>query len=123
MGKKHMVIIGMLLAFISILKFNNGYKITITNNTDKVVTDLELKYKVGVSIQTIRKIEAKKSWKYNIDTSSLEAENAIILKYKNNKDNVYEESIVGYLEKGYNGQADVAINKIDENGKLEIEVK
>jgi len=123
MGKKHMVIIGMLLAFISILKFNNGYKITITNNTDKVVTDLELKYKVGVSIQTIRKIEAKKSWKYNIDTSSLEAENAIILKYKNNKDNVYEESIVGYLEKGYNGQASVAINKIDENGKLEIEVK
>ena len=123
MGKKHMVIIGMLLAFISILKFNNGYKITITNNTDKVVIDLELKYKVGVSIQTIRKIEAKKSWKYNIDTSSLEAENAIILKYKNNKDNVYEESIVGYLEKGYNGQASVAINKIDENGKLEIEVK
>ena len=123
MGKKHMVIIGMLLAFISILKFNNGYKITITNNTDKVVTDLELKYKVGVSIQTIRKIEAKKSWKYNIDTSSLEAENAIILKYKNNKDNVYKESIVGYLEKGYNGQASVAINKIDENGKLDIKVK
>ena len=127
MGKKHMVIIGVLLvsllAFINILKFNNGYKITITNNTDKVVTDLELKYKVWVSIQTIPKIEAKKSWKCNIDTSSIEAENAIILKYKDNKDNLYEESVVGYIEKGYNGQANVEIDKFDENGKLEIEVK
>jgi hypothetical protein len=127
MGKKHMVIICMLLvfllAFISLVKFNRGYKITVINNSDKVATNLELKYKVGDTIQTIPKIKAKKSWKYNIDTSSLEGENAIILTYKDNKDNLYEESVVGYMEKGYNGQANVEINKVDENGKLEIEVK
>lgn len=127
MSKKHMVIIGILvvflLSFISFVKFNNGYKITITNNTDKVVTDLELKYEVGDTIQIIPKIEAKKSWKGNIDTSSLEGENAIILTYKDNKNNLYEESVVGYIEKGYNGYANVVINKIYENGKLEIEVK
>lgn len=127
MGKKQMVIIGillvLLLAFISNVKFNNGYKITITNNTDKVVTDLELKYKVGDTIKTIPKIEAKKSLKCNIDTSSLEEENAIILTYKDNKDNLYEESVVGYIEKGYSGYANLGINKFDQNGKLEIEVK
>lgn len=43
--------------------------------------------------------------------------------YKDKSDNIYEESVVGYLEKGYKGQSNVSINKIDEDGKLEIDVK
>ena len=87
------------------------------------VEKLELKYKVGNIIQTISQIESKKSWKDTIDTNAIQGGNSIILTYKDNKGNSYEEYIVGYLEKGYNGKANVVINNIDENGKLEITIK
>ncbi|WP_459480959.1 hypothetical protein [Clostridium saccharoperbutylacetonicum] len=114
-----------LLVVIGILKFNfsSRYKISITNNTNKTIENLELRYKVGDIIQNISQIESKKSWKGTIDTNSIQGENAIILTYQNNKGTSYEEYVVGYLEKGYSGKADVVINKIDENGKLEMEVK
>lgn len=114
-----------LLVVIGILKFNfsSGYKISITNNTNKTIENLELRYKVDDIIQNISQIESKKSWKGTIDTNSIQGENAIILTYKNSKGTSYEEYVVGYLEKGYSGKADVVINKINENGKLEMEVK
>jgi calcineurin-like phosphoesterase family protein len=128
MNKKNTIIIVglvvvLLLIVINFVGFNKGYKITITNNTDKTVVNLDLKYKVGDIIKTIPQIEPKKSWKDNIDTSSIQGENAMILAYKDNKGNSYEECVVGYLEKGYNGKASIVINKIDDNGKLELEVK
>ena len=129
MSKRNEIIISVVILFllgvIGICKFSfsSGYKIYITNNTNKTVEKLELKYKVGNIIQTISQIESKKSWKDTIDTNSIQGENAIILTYKDNKGNSYEEYIVGYLEKGYNGKANVVINNIDENGKLEITIK
>ena len=129
MSKKNKIIIGVLILFllgvISIYKFSfsSGYKISITNNTNKTIEKLELKYKVGNIIQSISQIEPKKSWKDTIDTKKIQGENAIILTYKDNKGNFYEEYVVGYLEKGYSGKANVVINNIDENGKLNITIK
>lgn len=129
MSKKNKIIMGVLIVCLLgvvghvKLNFSNGYKISIVNNTDKTVANLELKYKVGNTIQIVSQIEPKESWKKKIDTNSIQGENAILLTYKDNKGNSYEECVVGYLEKGYNGQANVSINKIDENGKLEIDVK
>ncbi|WP_194192452.1 hypothetical protein [Clostridium chrysemydis] len=129
MSKKNKIIIGVLILFllgvVGILKFSfsNGYKISITNNTNKTIKKLELKYKVDSMIQNISQIESKTSWKYTIDTNSIQGENAIILTYKDNKGNSYEEYVVGYLEKGYSGKANVVINNVDENGKLEITIK
>lgn len=129
MSKKNKIItsivILLLLGVTGIYKFSfsSGYKISITNNTNKTVEKLELKYKVGNIIQTISQIESKKTWKNTIDTNSIQGENAIILTYKDNKDNVYEEYVVGYLEKGYSGKANVVINNINKNGKLEITIK
>lgn len=126
MSKRNKIIISVVILFllgvIGICKFSfsSGYKIYITNNT---VEKLELKYKVGNIIQTISQIESKKSWKDTIDTNAIQGGNSIILTYKDNKGNSYEEYIVGYLEKGYNGKANVVINNIDENGKLEITIK
>lgn len=119
------IVIFLILGFIGICKFSfsSGYKICITNNTDKTVERLELNYKVGNTIQTISQIESKKTWKDTIDTNSIKGENAIILIYKDNKGTSYEEYIVGYLEKGYRGKANVVINSIDTNGKLEIIIK
>ena len=128
MSKRNKIIISVVILFllgvIGICKFSfsSGYKIYITNNTNNTVEKLELKYKVGI-IQTISQIESKKSWKDTIDTNAIQGGNSIILTYKDNKGNSYEEYIVGYLEKGYNGKANVVINNIDENGKLEITIK
>lgn len=129
MSKKNKIIISVLVVFLIVVigvfkfSFSSGYKISIDNNTNKTIENLELKYYVGNTIKTISQIEPKKSWKYNIDTNSIQGENSIILTYKDNKGNSYEESVVGYLEKGYSGKSNVVINKIDDNGKLEIEVK
>lgn len=58
-----------------------------------------------------------------MDTNNIQGENAIILAYKDNKGDFHEEYIVGYLEKGYSGKCNVIINNINENGKLDIEIK
>ena len=129
MSKRNKIIISVVILFllgvIGICKFSfsSGYKIYITNNTNNTVEKLELKYKVGNIIQTISQIESKKSWKDTIDTNAIQGGNSIILTYKDNKGNSYEEYIVWYLEKGYNGKDNVVINNIDENGKLEITIK
>ncbi|NME83296.1 hypothetical protein [Clostridium sp. SM-530-WT-3G] len=129
MSKNNKIIISVLVVFLIIIisvfkfSFSSEYKISIENNTNKTIENLELKYQVGNTIKTISQIESKKSRKYDIDTNSIEGENSIILTYKDNKGNSYEEFVVGYLEKGYSGESNVVINKIDDNGKLEIDVK
>ena len=128
MNKKNKIILGLLTLFllgcfvVFKFSFSSGYKISITNNTDKTIENLEVRYKSGDIIQSISKIESKKSWKYTIDTNSFEGGNAIVLTYKDNKGNSYEEYIIGYLEKGYSGKVNVVINNIDENGKLDITI-
>lgn len=130
MSKINKIIIGVLILFllgiIGVFKinFSNGYKISITNNTNKIVRDLEIRYKTGgVVIQNIPQIQPKDSWEYIINTNNIQGENAIILKYKDNNGNSHEEYIVGYLEKGYYGNSNAIINNVDKNGKLEIEIK
>lgn len=129
MSKRNKIIIGVLILFllgiIGVFKvnFSNGYKISITNNTNEIVRNLEIRYKAGgVIIQSISKIQPKDSWKYTIDTNNIKGEDAIILEYKDSKGNSCEEYIVGYLEKGYNGNINVIINNIDKNGKLELNI-
>lgn len=127
MIKRNIVIICLLLVFllifISMIKFNTGYKITIINNTDKTITNLELKYKTGSIIEIIPQIESQKYWKNKIDTNKIFEENAIILVYSDDNGNSCEEYVVGYIEKGYKGQASVIIDNIDDNGQLEIKVE
>lgn len=133
MSKRNKIIIGVLILFllgiVGVFKvnFSSGYKISNTNNTNntnKIVGGLEIRYKTGgVIIQSISQIQPKNSWKYTIDTNNIQSENSIILKYKDNKCNSYEEYIVGYLEKGYRGNVNVAINNIDKNGKLDMKIK
>lgn len=129
MSKNNKIIISslilFLIIFISIFKFgfSSGYKISIENNTNETIENLELKYYVGGTIKIISKIEPQKFWEDNIDTNSIQGENSIILSYKDNKGNSHEEYIVGYLEKGYSGKSNVIINKIDDNGELEIKAK
>lgn len=129
MSKRNKVIFGIsVIFFILVLCFVNislslGYKITISNNTNKTIENLELRYSVGDTIETISQIEPKKSWKDTINTNTIKGENSIILTYEDTKGNSHEETIVGYLEKGNNGHVKVTITEIDDAGKLELEIK
>ncbi|WP_455539260.1 hypothetical protein [Terrisporobacter sp.] len=127
MNKRNKIIIGIvvfLLGIVGILKFSfsSGYKISIHNNTNKTTCKLEIKYKTGNVIENISQIKPKSSWKYTIDTKNLEWENAIILTYKDNKGNLHEEYMVGYIEKGYRGRVNATIYNIDKDGKLNMKI-
>lgn len=116
-------IVVVLIALALIKNISDGYKLSITNITDSTIIDLELRYKVGGVIKTISKIEPNKSWKERVDTKKVQGENSIFLIYKDKNGNIHDECLVGYLENGYNGQVDAVINKIDEDGKLEISLE
>ncbi|GFZ31291.1 hypothetical protein CSC2_18170 [Clostridium zeae] len=127
MNKKNKILIGMVvvlvLVAIDIMKFSSRYKIDINNKSDKTVNNLELRYKVNGTIQSISQLEPKKFWEYKVDTSELKSEDQILLTYKDSKGNYYEHYLVGYLEKGYRGKVNVVINKIDDDGKLDVKVE
>lgn len=132
---KIVVILCATLVFISlgineVFKSYQGLKITIVNNTDKFIknvedksiTNLEFKYVSGNDIKTIRKIEVENKLEFSVNTNEVKGEDAIILVYKDRKNNIYEKTIVGYLEKGYNGEVEVYITKINDNDDLNISV-
>ncbi|GFP77380.1 hypothetical protein [Clostridium fungisolvens] len=127
MNKKNKILIGvvvvLVLVAIDVMKFTSRYKIDINNKADKTVNNLELRYKVNGTIQNISELEPKKFWEYNVNTSELKSEDQILLTYKDSKGNYYEQYLVGYLEKGYRGKVNVVINKIDDNGKLDVKVE
>lgn len=129
MSKRNKIIIGavllLLVGIVGVFKVNlhNGYKISITNQTNSIVRDLEIRYKTGERvIESISQLQPNDSWECTIDTNHMQGENAIILLYNDKNGNSYEESIMGYLEKGYGGKSKVSIINVDENGKLEIEI-
>jgi hypothetical protein len=45
------------------------------------------------------------------------------LEYKDNKGDLHTEYVIGYFEKGYSAKAVINIKSIDENGKLDAEIK
>lgn len=106
-----------------VFKSYNGYKITITNDTDKPIENLEIKYASGKSIKTIEKIERDKSWKYTVNTDEINGEDSIILIYKDKSNTEHKDTLVGYLEKGYDGEISVYVSKIDGSGILDIYIK
>lgn len=103
--------------------FINGYGVTIQNHTNKTLENMEIKFQSGSTIQTIAKIEPKKSWKYTVNTEVIEGENAILLVYKDKKGNPHKETLVGYVEKGYSGRTKLIVRDVDANGIWKVEVK
>lgn len=128
--EKRVIILTLIITLICIsvgirlvFKSYNGYKITIRNNTDKPIEKLEIKYASGKSIKTIEKIEKDESWKYTVNTDEIDGEDSIILIYKDKSNTEHKETLVGYLEKGYDGESSVYASRIDGNGILDIYIK
>ena len=116
------VITIIILFLIWIFNFNIGYSIAITNNTNKIIKELNLKYKSGEEIVNIPVIKGKEVWKGKIKTDKVNGENQIILQYKDNKGTLYEYIIVPYLERGYSGKIKVFIKDVDKEGGLKLNI-
>jgi hypothetical protein len=63
-----------------------------------------------------------KEYKFNVTPTEDFGENTMKLLYKDHKGQLHTESVFGYFEKGYSGDAVVTLKSINENGKIRFEV-
>lgn len=115
------------LGFVTIRLAQEGFDIRVENETNKEVSGLYLTYDNIKSDINIPSIASGEKYTLNVnqneDSNNDFSEAALKLEYKDNKGNLHTEYLIGYFEKGYTGKAVVNIKSIDENGKLEVEIK
>lgn len=99
-----------------------GFDITIKNQTNKEISGLSLTYQKITSDIKIPPIPSNKEYKFNVIPKENFGENSMVLYYKDNEGQLHTEHVFGYFEKGYSGDAIIMLKAIDKNGKLQIEV-
>lgn len=119
------VIIGA-LGFATLRMAQDGFDISVENETNKKVSGLYLTYdniKSDIKIPSIAPSE-----KYTLNVNPNENSNEVFdeaslkLEYKDTKGNLQTEYVIGYFEKGYSGKAVINIKSVDEMGKLKVEI-
>jgi hypothetical protein len=98
-------------------------KITINNTTSKQINGLKIKSNAFNKNIEIRTIAAHSKYTMNLIPSKKFDEGNMIIYYFDKKDNEHEIYLLGYFEKGYSGNVDVAVNSIDINGILSVNVE
>ncbi len=103
---------------------NDGYKVSITNNTDSVIKDLVLAYVTNDSpIETISEISPNETWSYRVDTGVIQSEDVILLHYTTDTGAAQTVTVVGYLTRGENGNVKLSIKGINGDGTLDVTVQ
>ncbi|MGL5646831.1 MAG: hypothetical protein ACRDDY_03185 [Clostridium sp.] len=129
MGKRNKIIVASSISILVTLALSirvfmkEEYKIIIQNDTNNVITNLELKYIKGEIIKEKLMVNGNEKIEYTLSTKNLEGKNVVLLSYKDKNGMMQEEIIIGYLEKGYGGKVHVTIEKIDSDGKLDMKIK
>ncbi|ENQ3077966.1 hypothetical protein [Bacillus multifaciens] len=105
----------------------DGFDIKVKNQTNKEVSGLYLTYDNIKSDIKIPLIASGEIYKLNVNPTENSNkdfdEGAMKLQYKDNEGILHTEYVIGYFEKGYSGNAVITIKSIDDNGKLDIEIK
>jgi hypothetical protein len=99
-----------------------GFDITVKNQTNKEISGLYLTYENIKSDIKIPSIEPEKEYKFNVTPTEDFGENSMILYYQDDKGIKHTEYVFGYFEKGYYGDAVITLKSIDENGKIQVEI-
>lgn len=126
MNKNHKIIITILILIILIMSaftqnsVGEGYEISIYNNTDKNVNDLNIEYKTGGSIYEISNLKSKSAVKYNLNTNTIGWRNSILLSYKDGNNEKQSEFIIDCIGNRYKGHVNVFIDRVDEDGILKV---
>lgn len=121
------VMIAGIVGLVGYIFMQDGFDIKVKNQTSKEVSGLYLTYNNIKSDIKIPLIASGKEYKLNVklteDSNKDFNEGAMKLQYKDNKGELHTESVIGYFEKGYSGDAVITIKSVDESGKLDIEIK
>ncbi|MEH7464356.1 hypothetical protein V7166_20505 [Bacillus thuringiensis] len=129
--KKFLVVITvMVIGIVGLVGYvlaQDGFDIKVKNQTNKEVSGLYLTYDNIKSDIKIPLIASGEIYKLNVNPTENSDkdfdEGAMKLQYKDNKGILHTEYVIGYFEKGYSGNAVITIKSIDDNGKLDIEIK
>lgn len=120
------VIIGS-VGFATFRLVQDEFDIRVANETNKEVSGLYLTYDNIKSDIKIPSIVSGEKYVLNVNQNEVSnndfSEDALKLEYKDNKGNLHTEYLIGYFEKGYTGKAVINIKSVDENGKLDVEIK
>ncbi|MEB1808449.1 MAG: hypothetical protein LPK26_14355 [Bacillaceae bacterium] len=121
------VIIFILLGFVAgyyfTSLFDRGFKIEIRNDTNAEISGMYLTYYTSIPNVDIPAIGANKKYKLKVNPTEDFSETSMELQYKDKQGRLHQETVFGYIEQGYSGEAIVTIQLIDEEGKLQIEVE
>lgn len=115
------------LGFVTFKVEQDGFDIRLKNETNSKVSGLYITYDNIKSDIAIPVIASGDEYILNVNPEEVSNndfnEAALKLEYKDYEGNLHTEYVIGYFEKGYSGKAIIKINSIDDNGKLEMEIK
>lgn len=115
-----------IVVFISILLFKVGIDIRLSNQTNNEISGLYITYDEIKSDVKIPTLKPKENYILEVSDGKNSNENfdeaALLLEYKDKNGKLHREYIVGYIERGYSGFANIKITDMDENGKLKMEI-
>lgn len=107
--------------------FQVGIDIKVKNQMNEEISGLYVTYneiKSDVKIPTLKPGEKNKlNVSHGKNSNDNFSEGALLLEYKDSNGKVHTKYVVGYIERGYSGFANIKITDVDENGKLKMDIK
>jgi hypothetical protein len=102
---------------------HEGIIVTIQNQTNSKISGLKITYQYSTKDLEIPEISANSTYKTVIDPTETFGENQLHLYYFDKNGLKVSEKLVGYFEKGYDGRVNVKIKKINQAGRMKMQIK
>jgi len=117
------VVIGVVCAVIA-FQFTGhaGFDVIIHNETEVDVEGLYLTYNNIQSDIRIPPVGPGENITINVNPTEEFGENSMRLYYRDHNGKVHQETVFGYFEQGYFGQAFITFEGIDEQGLINMEI-
>jgi hypothetical protein len=99
-----------------------GFDITIKNETAEEIKDLNITYNEIIEEIKIPPIAPGGEYKLTVRPKEEFGENSMIMYYLDTAGLKREETIFGYFEEGYYGEATIVLNSIDQLGEIQMTI-
>ncbi|RSD28714.1 hypothetical protein [Mesobacillus subterraneus] len=100
-----------------------GFDITIKNQTNEDVSGLTITYNEIVADIKIPTIPAGGTYELTITPEEEFGENSMILYYNDRMNQQREETVIGYFEQGYYGEAIILLEKVNPDGTIQMKIE
>jgi hypothetical protein len=99
-----------------------GFDLTIKNDTAEEITDLYITYNEITEEINIPPIAPGGEYKLTVRPTEEFGENSMTMYYLDTAGIKREETIFGYFEEGYYGEATIILNTIDQQGVIQMTI-